>query len=433
VSQADWDRLQYYSRKVKFFILLAIDTDIDGPQVHPSTYIRIAQLQSSALFPSLRHLHYHLDDRSISHIFLFLSPLLDSLTLSNIGGFENTIVGPFLANLSSPMLSRIILRTGRMSVDIFKKSIVRFKQLRSICLSDAVFMSDFALWEVLGTLPALADLTLKANDPASHPVHATENSNSRSRGPKYFVALESLCVTGSFFFIQHLLGFIDSQYLESIKVHPVINRVRKEHVHDSEDEDHFTSFITVVASKWSQSLKNLVTTIRSSRKMHRTAVSKCLMLFTDFHEMQKFDLMGWKMEITDDDVRRLVMSWPKLRTLNLHHTFISLSTLRIIAENCPELRHLLIQLDTSTIPPFDTSSKSLHHNLEILTVGGHKVHSSNTITAQTTVTLKCQIQVTQYLDLIFPCLKGIDMWPDDVFWLGVSDLVELCQKARRVK
>ena len=80
-------------------------------EVHPSTYLRIAQLQSSALSPSLRHLDCYLDDRSISNIFLFLSPLLESLELSNMGGFENTVVGPFLATLSSQaqMLSRIDL------------------------------------------------------------------------------------------------------------------------------------------------------------------------------------------------------------------------------------------------------------------------------------------------------------------------------------
>ena len=66
--------------------------------------------------------------------------------------------------------------------------------------------------------------------------------------------------------------------------------------------------------------------------------------------MQTFHVKDWSMENVDDDVRRL----PKLRTLRLPHkqTFISLSTLRIIAENCPELRYLDIRLDTSTIPSF---------------------------------------------------------------------------------
>ena len=64
LSQVDWDKLQYYSRKVKFFI--ALPPDNYDVEVHPSTYIRIAQLQSSALFPSLRHFRYDLDAESLS-------------------------------------------------------------------------------------------------------------------------------------------------------------------------------------------------------------------------------------------------------------------------------------------------------------------------------------------------------------------------------
>ena len=133
MSQADWDRLQYYSRKVKFFSDYPDDTDLP---IHLSTYFRIAQIQSSALFPSVRRLRYNLNDDSILYIFFFLSPLLDSLELLDIKGFEDTIVGPFLAALSSQILSRIVLRDGRMSVDSLKMYIVHFKQLRSVELSD---------------------------------------------------------------------------------------------------------------------------------------------------------------------------------------------------------------------------------------------------------------------------------------------------------
>ena len=416
MSQTEKDILQYYSRKVKSFVM---SSNTHDPRVHPSTYTQIAQIQPSALFPSLRRFYYDLGNRSISHIFLFLSPLLDSLELSNIRGFERIIVGPFLAALSSQMLSKIVLQNGRMSADILKKSIAHFEHLRSVELSDAVFMSDFGLWEVLGTLPSLKNLTLRAVDPASHPAHAPENSNSQNGGCKYFGALESLSVTGSFFFIQHLLCFIDSPCLKSINASPVIKLVRNEHEH--EHEDFFTPSMMIVASKWSQSLKKLVIDSGGNE-----AISKSLMLLTDLHEMQTFHLYHWRMGNMDDDVRRLVVSWPKLRTLSLlplNQTFISLSTLRVISETCPELRYLRIPLDTSTIPPFDTFSKSLRHNLEILTV--LSIHPSTTQT-----TLECQIQVTRYLHLIFPYLKSILVHPNNVTWSGVRDLVKLCQNTR---
>ena len=130
------------------------------------------------------------------------------------------------------MLRRIVFDSGQMPVSILEESIVHFKHLRFLDLSVEIFMSDFVLWEVLGTLPSLAHLTLKAIDPSSHPAHAPENSKSQSGGPKYFEALESLNVTGSFFFIQNLLGFIDSPRLDAITVYPVISRILNEHSHE---------------------------------------------------------------------------------------------------------------------------------------------------------------------------------------------------------
>ena len=379
----------------------------------------MAQLQSSALFPSLRRLHYNLSNTSISdsHIFFFQSPLLDSLEFIDITGFENTIVGPFLATISSQaqIISRIVLRFGELSVDILRNSVVHFKQLRSLELSDVVIMRDFGLWEDLGTLPSLENLTLMASDPATHPKRAppSENSNDRSSGPSYFEVLESLCVTGSFFLIQHILGFIDSPCLNSIKVYPIIGR------HDLDaDEDPFTPSMTIIASKWSESLTDLV--IGTRRISSRSPISKCVTLLTDFHEMRTFHLIGWKMEDTDD-VRRLVMSWPKLITLKLNRTHVFLSTLRIMAENCPYLTVLDIPLNASIIPSFDDDSVvRLNHYLSYLTVG--TVFPSHP-------KLDLQIQVTRHLDLIFSYLESLKV--EDEEWLQIQDLYKLCQEVRQ--
>ena len=381
----------------------------DLPRVHPSTYFRIGQLRPSALFPSLRRLQYDLREMPISHIFLHLSPVLDSLELYNIGGVENTIVGPFLATLPSQMLRHILLRDGEMSVDIFKESILHFKQLRSLELLDVIFMMDFTLWEVLGALPSLENLNLVVNDPPSQPTHAPENSNSRYGGPRYFEALESLRVTGSSFLIRHLLGFIDSPCLKSIEIYPVLNsQVRNEH----EPEDLFTPSMAIVVSEWSQSLKNLVISSNSiDTKLY--TFPKLLKLLKHLHNMETFCL-DWRIKSLDD-LKSLVKSWRKLRTLNLNQTLVTLRTLRRIAEYCPELRHLHIRLSTSTIPPFP--SNNLCHNLEVLTVGP---------SSESQTMLDCQIKVTRHLDLIFPYLKSIEVQPDDVFWCGIRDLVHLC-------
>ena len=133
----------------------------------------------------------------------------------------------------------------------------------------------------------------------------------------------------------------------------------------------------IIASKWSQSLKTLF--IGNSWPSNTTY--KCLIFksLTALHEMRTSKLTVWRMENVeniDGAVRCLAMSWPKLRCLRLpldRTSLISLSTLRIIAENCPDLRDLQldISLDTSTIPPFDTS-KSLRPQIG----GSHPVESS---------------------------------------------------------
>jgi hypothetical protein len=121
--------------------------DDDDPHIHPSIYIRIAQhLRSTFLFPSLRHLKFDMDD-GLS-IFLLLSPLLESLELTHIRNEEHTIVKPLLANLSSQMLRRLVLRNGVMSADFFKKSIVNIKQLRSLELLDADSSALYRLWRI---------------------------------------------------------------------------------------------------------------------------------------------------------------------------------------------------------------------------------------------------------------------------------------------
>ena len=318
-------------------------------------------------------------------------------------------------------------------MDILKKSIIHFKQLQF--LSVEVSLSDFSLWEVLGTLPSLKHLTLKDYDPESYPAHAPEDSNSQS-GLRYFGALESLCVTGSIFLIQHLLSFIDSPCLKSIEVYPFLNRGHNDSEHDHDDPgDLLTPFMTIVATKWSQALTDL--TISSNpMAMARGFVnrdSKFLTLLTNLCEIRKFHLSGCTTENNDDAARCLAKSWPNLRSLALgvlrlplNQTFVSLSTLRIIADNCPELHYLYIPLDISTIPHFDdfSSKKSPRHNLEFLVLGG-----PGGVQPLDQTMLECQIQVARNLDFIFPYLKTINV--QNANWSGIRDLVILCQDIRR--
>ena len=188
---------------------------------------------------------------------------------------------------------------GWIPAGILKNKFVHFKQLRSVEILNASLMTDFSLWEVLGTLPFLKNFTMGVDDPESLPAHAPENSNRQSGGLRYFDALESLHVTGPFFLIQHLLGFIDSPCLKSIEVSPYHNDLERGH----EAEDVLTPSLTIVASKWSQSLKELTIGSHKICITHRN--SKFLTPLADLHEIQNFDLVGWRMKKNNDALRRL--------------------------------------------------------------------------------------------------------------------------------
>ena len=169
-----------------------------------------------------------------------------------------------------------------------------------------------------------------------------ENSNSQSGVPKYFQNLERLRVMGSFFLIQHLLSFIDSPYLKSIEVYPFANHVTNEH----ESENLFIPSMTIIASKWPQSLKKLFITracapgpTRSVNGGPRFTISKrsnLLTVLTGLHEMQSFDLKNWMMGNMDDDVRRLVVSWPKLKNFEGAYSWSVVYFLVDFKDNCGE-------------------------------------------------------------------------------------------------
>jgi len=419
-------------------------SDTKRPQVVPSTYFRIAQLQSSVFLPSLRHLRCSLEAGSTSYIFLFLSPSLESLEFTNIAGSENKFVRPFLDALPSPMLNRIVLRTGRLSVDALT-FIAQFKQLRSLELSDAAFMNKFVLCDVIGALPSLANLTLKAisSQAEAHCAYVPERLDSENGSPECFNTLETLRVTGSLRLILDLLNFIQSPGLKSIEVHLAIDwklrvyEARRGSVQSEPDYD-FARSIAMVGSKWPQSLENLVIGQYNVGNSNPPKPGNCsifsnsmIVPLMNLHEMQTFHLKDWKIgqigsTNMDDDVRRLVISWPKLTTLILpvDQTPISLLTLRMIAENCPELRYLQTQLDVSTIPPSDTASAALCHKLGVLSMASSLRFSSTT--------LQSQVHVARHLDSMFPYLESIKThFGFNTGWLEIYELVKLCQDVRR--
>jgi hypothetical protein len=118
----------------------------------------------------------------------------------------------------------------------------------------------------------------------------------------------------------------------------------------------------------------------------------------------------------------------KTKSFHSQNAFLSLSTIRIIAVICPELRHLQVQLDTSTFSPFDAFSESLSHDLETLMmiVGGDPPSD------QTSQEYQIQVLHVQlgHMDLTFPRLKSVlVMKPGAMSHLETLKLIDFVRTA----
>jgi len=121
----------------------------------------------------------------------------------------------------------------------------------------------------------------------------------------------------------------------------------------------------------------------------------------------------------DDDVRRLVLSWPKLETSS---HWQSIYFLVDFEDNCREL---------SCIASFANSIGYFYHPIfrylyqkPLAQFAGAVGKAQPSTSTQTW--MEYQIQVTRYLDLIFLYMKSIEVLQvpsKDKIWLGIRDLV----------
>ena len=157
------------------------------------------------------------------------------------------------------------------------------------------------------------------------------------------------------------------------------------------------------------------------------ASTKCLMLLKDLHKMQTFHLKDRSMKIW-------TMMWD------------------VSSWWCRGQRELWASSQTNI--GFLVSFEDNYGALSWIALFGHSIggyfyHPTLSIALAkvfatiwrfwpwgvhlSQTTLECQIQVTRYLDLIFPYLKFIEVQPKDATWSEIRDLIKFLQNARRVK
>ncbi|TFK32155.1 hypothetical protein BDQ12DRAFT_728910 [Crucibulum laeve] len=231
-TSANLARLFFYTKRVISFTVLDESTKQQSkptiaqsnvpqpkPTIAQSTYLRLAQLAPSPLFPSLKHLHVPSVKASLAHIFLFMSPSLRSVELGDIGpgGDALEIATSFLATLpwEAPKLQRLVLHgSSHISIDDLHH-IVHFKQLKSLELRNIVSIQDFTLFERLGHKLSKLEHLLVETYPLNY-------ENVLPRVESMFENLCSLQVTALPSMIHDLLLTITSRRLQTLTLTPIV-------------------------------------------------------------------------------------------------------------------------------------------------------------------------------------------------------------------
>jgi len=378
-------------------------------------YFRIAQLRSTPLLPSLRHLHCpstSQNDFLISGICLFLSPSLQTLQLENISNVEDKLCGTVLHTLASDgaQIERIVLRGRGLSMDTVWKA-VKFEHLNLLQLSGMGDAINLEIMEKIGSLPWLVNLGIDFTESPMAPL-------VQDIGLK---DLNSLMITAPAPFIQAFLSHIATTQLETfIAVVPSNPPADKK------------EFLTKVVDRWGSTLRRIELLHQQLEEpaaiehLHIDALAALVPL----RKLTCLRLDGYAMELTDENISDMAIAWPEMITLLL--PFISairprptMSSLRLFARLCPNLRYLTLPLNIGDPEPF-ISTGVAHtpvHNLHTLTIAS----------ADDPLDLRDLLHIARHIDYLFPKLKSLFPYDrhDADRWIQVHDMIQMYQAVRQ--
>lgn len=377
-------------------------------------YFRIAQLRSTPLLPSLRHLqcpYTNQNDFLISGICLFLSPSLQTLQFENISNVEDKLCGTVLHTLATDgaHIEKIILRGKGLSRDTLLMAI-QFEHLNLLELSGMGEAINLEIVERIGSLPWLDNLAIDFTDSRMEPlVHDIGLKD-----------LNSLMVTAPIPFIQALLSHIATTQLETFVA-----------VVPSNPPADKKEFLTKVVDRWKDTLRRIALVHQQIEEtpvehLHIDALAPLVPL----RKLTYLRLEGYAMELTDEHISDMAMAWPEMNALLLPfisavHPRPTISSLRILARLCPKLRYLTIPLNTGDLPPFN--STGVPHT------PAHDLHTLTIASADDPWDLRDLLHVARHIDYLFPKLRTMFAYEgrDAERWMQVHDMIQMYQAVRR--
>ena len=377
-------------------------------------YFRIAQLRSTPLLPSLRHLHCpstSQNDFLISGICLFLSPSLQTLQFENISGVEDKLCGTVLHTLASDgaQIEKIILRGKGLSKDTLWMA-TRFEHLNLLELSGMGEALNLEIVEKMGSLPWIADLAIDFTD-------SRMEALVQDIG---FKNLNSLMITAPVPFVEALISHIATTQLETFVAILPCNPT-----------DDKKGFLTKVVDRWKDTLRRVALVHQPVEEFPAEHLDiDALAPLVPLRKLTYLRLEGYAMELTDDNISDMTIAWPEIDTLLL--PFINavrrrptITSLRNIACRCPNLRYLTIPLHTLDLAPFIPP--------RVPHTPTHELHTLTIASADDAWEPRDMLQAARHIDYLFPKLKFLSSYEghDADRWMQMHDIIQMYQAIRK--
>lgn len=434
MSEADWERFNWYARRVKSF---CYTRDPDSLDIAMHVYFRIAQLRRQPLLPSLRHLkcpHICQDDFLISSICLFLTPSLKVLDFEKITGVEDKLIGTFLHTLlcEGARIEKIVLVGEGLTKDTLGY-LGRCMNLKILVLSGMGRFIDLEIVRSLGRIPGLEELELDLEESGllsvtESDVVASSLSPSgtwRSGEAEFgYRELTSLGFIAPLSFIKTFVMRIGTTQLQRINFESSV-----------EGEVDRKDLLVCIVRRW----KNTLTYVRMVHNRDDTSdddiVPPTITMDTispllRIPQLTHLEVDGYSLELGDHNVEEMANAWPRIHTLHLPYMLTgtprpSVISLQTLSKRCPELRCLTIPLDASTFTRLLDTRVSLH-KLQVLTVASPDVPWE----------LRLVMPLARVIDRLFPFLTKVrahseDRETEEGRWQQVDQMVKMYQSVRR--
>lgn len=425
------DRFGLYSRKVRYLYLKSFQELVRG---HAIALLQSMSDSNQDLFPGLKMIYipafevtgYTRNLEYLNTLFLAQSSSLSTVSLGGINTSSDEFAASFLSVLSQRASSLQELILGGRLTPSSLKLVSNFSKLRVLSISGNNSALRTSFLERCSILENLTHLSVNLDASSTFSI-----SNSITPHLSGFAALQALQLGGSPAELSKLLQSIAPSSLKSITITCSPSR---HHPRESE------SVALCIKECGRISPTHRIQLRFGATGRNATIVpDRSLSSLQSCKSLQMLEISGIALHITDDIIRDLSEdgAWRSLRYLHLppavpEHS-PSLSTLKILARNCPDLQSLMISINFQNMPLLDFSAlpkeraSRIPHNLKrlsILKVPDARIGETNTITIA--------ISVSLFIEYHFPNLEKARLSSEFSADMDWWNSVEMMMKAYKM-